>query len=251
MNIYIDECYKDNERILYKANALAGRIDADVLTGSRDILSLEGPNLFWGPEGLELTGSGQSFLGSFERMLPRLKDNNLRGEMLVKAARIKDKEHPAVIDCTAGMGEDSFLLAAAGFNVTAYEYNPVVAALLEDTVERAKDITLLCEAVSRLDVRYGDSIQALGSLKQSVDVIFLDPMFPQRQKNALVKKKFQLIHKLESPCANEEEMLHAALEAHPHKIVIKRPLKGPYLAGVKPGFSLEGKAIRYDVIVLN
>ena len=81
------------------------------------------------------------------------------------------------------------------------------------------------------------------------DVIYLDPMFPERQKSGLVKKKFQLIHYLEAPAENEEALMQAAIAARPLKIVVKRPAKGPYLAGLKPSYSLDGKAIRYDCYV--
>ena len=74
-------------------------------------------------------------------------------------------------------------------------------------------------------------------------------MFPERNKSSLIKKKFQLLHNLESPCASEHELLEAGLAAKPKKIVIKRPLKGPYLDGVKPDYSYTGKAIRFDCII--
>ncbi|MCQ2385968.1 MAG: class I SAM-dependent methyltransferase, partial [Clostridia bacterium] len=79
------------------------------------------------------------------------------------------------------------------------------------------------------------------------DVIFLDPMFPERRKSGLVKKKFQLIHYLERPCENEADMFWAAFDLSPRKIAVKRPVKGAFLAGVKPSYSLPGKAVRYDV----
>ena len=88
-----------------------------------------------------------------------------------------------------------------------------------------------------------------GDTARPPDIILLDPMFPERQKSGLVKKKFQLIHNLECPCNDEKEMLEAAMAAEPKKIIIKRPLKGPYLAGVKPSYSLTGKSIRYDCII--
>ncbi len=75
-------------------------------------------------------------------------------------------------------------------------------------------------------------------------------MFPEKTKSALAKKKFQLLHQLELPCENEESLLDAAIAASPRRIVIKRPLKGPFLAGRKPDFTLRGKAIRYDCILL-
>jgi 16S rRNA (guanine1516-N2)-methyltransferase len=44
--------------------------------------------------------------------------------------------------------------------------------------------------------------------------------------------------------------MDAARAAGPRRIVVKRPLKGPFLADVKPSYSLKGKAVRYDCIVL-
>jgi len=80
-------------------------------------------------------------------------------------------------------------------------------------------------------------------------VILLDPMFPERTKSALVKKKFQLLHLLEKPCDDEAGLLSAAMKTNPGRILIKRPAKGPWLAGVKPSFSLAGKAVRYDCLL--
>ena len=100
-----------------------------------------------------------------------------------------------------------------------------------------------------MTVYEGDSIEYMASLDSAPDVVLLDPMFPERQKSALIKKKFQLIHRLEKPCEDEEALLNAAVNLRPHKIVIKRPAKGAYLAGRKPDYSLDGKAIRYDCFV--
>lgn len=210
----------------------------------------EGLSLVRTDKGLSLTGEGLLLTADFAEMIPRIKKGVLYGELLVKAARIKGKEHPTVLDATAGFGSDSLLLAAAGFTVSLYEYDPVISALLSDALERASGIPELSEAVSRMELHPEDSIGSMKNLKEAPDVVFLDPMFPERTKSALIKKKFQLLQKLERPCPDEEELLSAAILSHPHKIVIKRPLKGPFLAGRKPDYSLAGKAIRYDCIVL-
>jgi len=200
-------------------------------------------------EGLFLMDeSGLKIRGDFTKMLPRLKANNLNGEMLVKAARIKNVSCPVAVDATAGMGEDSLLLAAAGFRVKLFERDPVIAALLADTLRRSAQKPELADIVSRMELTCADSLEELPRLGFVPDVVVLDPMFPGRTKSASVKKKFQLIHQLERPCDTEEELLAAALSCGAHKIVIKRPLKGAYLAGRKPSYSLSGKAIRYDVI---
>ena len=201
--------------------------------------------------GLFLTDGNLSISVDFREMLPRIKQSNLQTEMLVKAARIKGQDMPqTLIDATAGFGEDSLILAAAGFQVTMYEFDEVIAALLEDGLERAREIPELRDIVGRMKVRCEDSTIALKKLDFTPDVVLLDPMFPTRQKSALIKKKFQLIQQLEKPCSTEKELLEAAEMAKPKRIVIKRPLKGPYLADRKPSYSLKGKAIRYDCLVI-
>ncbi|SEK83335.1 16S rRNA (guanine1516-N2)-methyltransferase [Pseudobutyrivibrio ruminis] len=201
-------------------------------------------------EGLTLTDGELSIMVDFREMLPRLKQSNLQREMLVKAARIKGQPMPqTLIDATAGFGEDSLILAAAGFQVQLYEFDEVIAVLLKDGMERALEIPELKEAVGRMKLVCGDSTEGMRKLDFKPDIVLLDPMFPARQKSALIKKKFQLIQRLESPCSTEEQLLDAAVAADPKRIVIKRPLKGPYLADRKPSYSLEGKAIRYDCFV--
>jgi 16S rRNA (guanine1516-N2)-methyltransferase len=198
-------------------------------------------------EGLALVGEGQMLRGDFTRMLPRIKAGRLNSELLVKAAKIKKAEGElTAVDATAGLGEDSLLLAAAGFNVTLYERNPVVYELLKDALERAAQIPELAPVVARMTAVHADSVAGMASLETPPDVILLDPMFPARQKSALVKKKLQMIQKLEQPCDDEITLLLTAMEAKPKKLIVKRPPKGDYLAGLKPDHSIEGKAVRFD-----
>lgn len=214
------------------------------------LLGLRTPSLEMREEGLTLVGNGLELRGDFARMLPRLGPGRLNKELLVRAARIKGVEGvPTAVDATAGLGEDSMLLAAAGFCVRMYERDAMLAALLRDALQRAREVPELRDAVGRLDLVEGDSMEGLRGLEFRPDVVFLDPMFPQRKKSAAVKKKLQLLQQLESPCKDEAAFVEAALAAHPRKVVIKRPAKGPWLAGIKPSYSLQGKAIRYDVLV--
>ncbi len=202
-------------------------------------------------DGLVLTDGNSMLKPDFLHMLPRLRTANLRQELLIKAAKNKKAEGvQKIVDATAGLGDDSLLLAAAGFEVELCEANPIIAALLRDALERSKDHPQLGSITARMHLYEGNSIDYMAAMTGRVDAILLDPMFPERQKSALVRKKFQLIHQIEQPCQNEEELLEAALRAEPKKIIIKRPLKGPFLAGKKPSYSLKGKAIRYDVILV-
>ena len=195
--------------------------------------------------GVSLSGFGLSYQGDFENMLHRVTNGRLQHEMLAKAVKT-DQKNLKAIDATAGMGEDSLLLAACGYQVTLYEQNPVIAILLKDALRRAKKNTVLKDIVSRMQLVEGDSIEHLNKRLDPVDVIYLDPMFPGRQKSGLINKKLQLIQKLEPPCSEETALFDAAMAAQPSKIIVKRPLKSPYLDERVPSYSLKGKAIRYD-----
>ena len=199
--------------------------------------------------GLALVGDGLELCGDFAHLLPRLRQPNLSRELLVRAARVKGVANPVVVDATAGLGEDSLLLAAAGCQVTLCERDAVIAALLRDTLERAAADPSLAAVASRMRLVEGDAIGTLQCLDHAPDVIFLDPMFPERRKRAATNKKLQLFQRLERPCEDEEALMAAALAARPRKVVVKRPLKGPHLAGVKPSSSLLGKVVRYDIVV--
>ena len=221
---------------------------------NHDFILPDGLSLQRDENGLALYSDDQVLRGDFVKMIPRLKHHNLTQELLVKAAKIKDAGHSLrAVDATAGLGDDSILLAAAGFDVQMYERNPVIHALLADAIERAKAIPELAETVSRMHLHYSDSMEAMKQLHNAPelapDVILLDPMFPARQKNALVKKKLQMIQKLEFPCVDEKELLLIAMEAAPKKLIVKRPPKGPHLADVKPDYTTEGKAVRFDCFV--
>ena len=201
-------------------------------------------------KGVSLSGFGLTYQGDFaETMMHRVTNGRLQHEMLVKAAS-SEKEGRKAIDATAGMGEDAFLLAAQGYEVTLYEQNPVVAALLKDAIRRAKKNQILKDIAGRMKVVEADSVESMSKLLDPVDVIYLDPMFPARQKSSLINKKLQLIQKLEPPCSEETDLFDAALKVCPSRIIVKQPLKSECLAGREPSYTLKGKAIRYDCYVL-
>lgn len=229
---------KNGDRAL--AESFSKKIDSQ-------ILDKEGPELtvVFDSNGVSLTGYKLTFQGDFDGMLRRVTEGRLLHEMLVKATKT-DKTGLKAIDATAGMGEDAFLIAANGYDVTLQEQNPVIALLLKDAIRRAKKQPVLKDIVSRMHVVEGDSIDILNNRLDPVDLIYLDPMFPGRQKSGLINKKLQLIQKMESPCSEEKALFDAAINAGPSKIVVKRPLKAPFLAEYKPNYSLDGKAIRYD-----
>ena len=201
-------------------------------------------------KGLTLVEGNLELRGDFHRLLPRVLGGHLQHEKLLRAARNKDlPEHPLAVDATAGLGEDAFILACGGYSVVLCEYNPVIAALLGDALERAAKDPELAQIVSRMTLAACSSIDYLGRMDTRPDLVYLDPMFPAKQKSGISKKKLQLFQKLETPCSREEELMEAALAAGPERIIVKRPVKGPALAGIKPSHSIGGKKIRFDCYV--
>ncbi|WP_417913071.1 class I SAM-dependent methyltransferase [Candidatus Electronema sp. TJ] len=172
-------------------------------------------------------------------------------ELLLRAAGCKGGFRPAVLDATGGLGRDSFLLAAAGCAVHIFERNPVVAALLADGLERARLHPAAAAIASRISLSCGCSVAALRAAAlqgERIELVYLDPMFPERSKTALVKKEAQLLQLLSPPPSLEEEKaLLDAARAASHRVAVKRPAKSPHLAGQAPSHALHGKTVRFDV----
>ena len=170
---------------------------------------------------------------------------NVRNEMVVKAVLGRDKQHlPTVIDATAGLGRDSFLLAVLGCSVTMIERHPVVSALLQDGLWRYRQ-TGDPRVAARLDMVFGDF--ALGAGPASAEVVYLDPMFPRRDKSALVKKEMQIFKQMVGGDGDSERLLPRARQRASRKVVVKRPAKAEYLAGAAPTYSLTGRSSRFDI----
>lgn len=160
-----------------------------------------------------------------------------------------------VMDATAGFGRDAARMIFAGYRVTAVERHPIVAALLQDGLERAcRDPDCGDGFRDRFRLVSGDASDvglALTSAGESIDVIYLDPMFPERKKRAQVKKEMQLLQRLHgarpsTPSADEQELLSLARNIATKRVVVKRPPQAPQLAaGV--AHCILGDTVRYDV----
>lgn len=171
------------------------------------------------------------------------------GQMVAKAAGLRGAIRPRVLDATAGLGRDAFVLAALGCEVTLLERQPVIAALLEDGLERARLAGgEVADIASRMRLITLDAIVAMGNWSGPVpQVIHLDPMFPQREKAALVKKEMRLFRPLAGDDADAPLLLAAALELASHRVAVKRPRKAPPIEGPAPSAQLKGQSSRYDI----
>lgn len=243
--------WAEEASLLDRAESLASELAAPLVRkrpGSGLVLRVDAGGLALGTADM---APAHMLRGDFTRMLPRLRPDRLGRELLVRAARIRRTaaQAPVALDATAGLGEDALLLAAAGFVVHLYEYNPLIAALLADALDRMRAVPELAFLAGRLLLHQEDSLVAMQRQEFRPDIVLLDPMFPARQKSAKVRKKLQLLQQVEAPCTDEAALVQAALALQPCKVLIKRPLKGPPLAGLKPACTFPGKAIRFDCLL--
>ena len=174
-----------------------------------------------------------------------------RGQPLAKAIGLKKAANPSVIDATAGFGRDAFVLANLGCKVTLIERSPLIATLLDDALQRASDNPDIADVITRMSLINTDATTYLNTLEQALypDVIYMDPMYPSRDKSALVKKDMRLLHQLAGPDTDSEQLLTTARTTALKRVVVKRPKSAPFVGNQKPTTSLESKNTRYDVYI--
>ena len=170
------------------------------------------------------------------------------GQMIAKAVGVQSGVRPQVLDATAGLGRDAFVLASLGCDMTLIERQPLIAALLEDGLARAKGDREVGPIVAHMRLLQGNAIELMSRwVEAPPQVIYLDPMFPHRDKTALVKKEMRLFRPLVGDDQDAPALLAAALALASHRVVVKRPRKAPCIEGPKPSYALEGKSSRYDI----
>lgn len=169
---------------------------------------------------------------------------------LLKAVGIKkgNAHRPAVIDCTAGLGEDAWLLASHGCKVAALERQPLIAALLDDAIRRAA-ITH-ADTAARITLHTASAIDWLPqALSPKPQALVLDPMFPTGRK-AKERKPMRVLRMLAGDDDDAPALLDAALQTGIHRVCVKRPLYAPVIENTqrpKPDIVYKGKAVRFDV----
>lgn len=167
---------------------------------------------------------------------------------LARAAGIRPGFRPFVLDATAGMGVDAFVLACLGCRVVMHERSPVVGALLSDAIERAlqvEQIAPLFRETIRLVI--GDAAEALRQLPEPPETVYIDPMYPHRRNSALNSKEMRIIRTIVGDDDDSPALLSMALAAATERVVVKRPKGAPLLDGRRPSHQVLMKNSRFDV----
>jgi len=174
-----------------------------------------------------------------------------KGQDFAKALGLQKFPKATIIDATAGLGGDAFVMATLGCKVTLIERNPVIQQLLSDGLARAdssedpdvQTISARMRLVQQHAISYLDKLEA----DEYPQLIYLDPMFPEREKTALVKKEMRFFHDIVGKDEDSAELLEIALTRAIERVVVKRPLRAETLNSYKPDFDIRGKTVRYDV----
>lgn len=177
-----------------------------------------------------------------------------KNQPLAKAIGLNKIKKPTVIDATAGLAGDAYVLATLGCQLTLIEQSPILYTLIKDGIKRALDSENTEHCVNNFtNLIHSNSLLYLESMAvdSKPDVIYIDPMYPDRKKSALVKKDMQILHKLIGSSIDEEELLQCALLNAKRRVVVKRPIQADTISGIKPTMAISSKKTRYDVYVLN
>ncbi|MEZ8438514.1 class I SAM-dependent methyltransferase [Vibrio splendidus] len=181
-----------------------------------------------------------------------------KGQAIAKAAGLNKGATPTILDGTAGLGRDAFVLASLGCKVQMVERHPVVAALLDDGLQRAQqDPDIGGWVTERMKLIHASSHDALDKLSndpnfEQPDVVYLDPMYPHpenKKKSALVKKEMRVFQSLVGADMDADALLQPALKLASKRVVVKRPDYAAWLAEQKPSMAIETKKNRFDVYV--
>ena len=216
---------------------------------------------------LSWLSDGLSVAPEWDKMQRRVVSAGRKSELLLQAAKLTADSQ--VIDATAGFGHDSLILASTGAQVTMLEQQPLMALLLLVEQLRMSTLPNWQKLMSRLQIINTDALTYFARFnsylgadnEQAIDVIYLDPMFPEDSyqdsktgKGAKVGKHMQALHQLaHPPTLDEEQQLlqsaQAAISQNSQKqgrVIVKRPQFAPLLAHQQPSESWNNEAVRFD-----
>jgi 16S rRNA (guanine1516-N2)-methyltransferase len=176
----------------------------------------------------------------------------LRNERLARAIGSRPSEHPTIVDATAGLGRDSFILASLGFQITLLERSPILCALFEDALKRARLDVKTAPIIERMQLIQADAItwlthRAAADISERPQIVYLDPMFPERKKSASVKKEMVILQDLLGSDSDSADLFQAAISCATKRVVVKRPRLAANVGERTPSFTLAGSSNRFDI----
>ncbi len=180
--------------------------------------------------------------------LHRQKNISWRREHIARAVGLGRDKNLSIVDATAGLGQDSYVMALLGAQVICVERSPVIAALLQDGVKRLKQAKL--PAADRIQVVHADAACFLqeNADKMQVDVVYMDPMYPARdEQSALQKKSLRMLRQIVGEDLDADALLTPALALAAKRVVVKRPKHADFLQGIAPQSQLKGSSSRFDI----
>ena len=184
-------------------------------------------------------------------ILHRLKYGKGRGQNLAKAVGMKFNKNRNIIDATAGLGYDSFILASLGAKVTLIERSQKMHTLLQNGIDEGISFGGEIEKiVNRMELLFGDSKDILPKL--TPEVVMIDTMYKDRKKTALVKNNMRLVRDIVGPDSDYIELLEVALSCAKNRVVLKQPRYADPIREIrKCSHQILGKTIRYDIFMTN
>ena len=184
-------------------------------------------------------------------ILHRLKYGKGRGQSLAKAVGMKFNKNRNIIDATAGLGYDSFILASLGAKVTLIERSQKMHELLQNGINEGISFGGEIEKIiNRMELLFGDSKDILPKL--TPEVIMIDTMYKERKKTALVKNNMRLVREIVGPDTDYIELLEVALNCAKNRVVLKQPRYAEPIKDIKKcSHQIIGKTIRYDIFMTN
>jgi len=176
-----------------------------------------------------------------------------KNQPLPKACGLDKHPDWTIFDATAGIGRDAYVLASLGANVTLCEQHPVLYALLVDALSRAVLNEEVKNVVQRMQIIHGNSTDVLNSMSETAskcpDVIYLDPMYPDRKKSAKIKKDMQILQYLVGHDSQDDLLFETAYATALKRVVVKRPKTATPITPLKPSYNVSSENTRYDVYV--
>lgn len=179
------------------------------------------------------------------KMAHRFKEGGGKRQLLARAVGL-GKNPLNLLDVTAGLGQDAFVLAYLGCSVTMVERSPVIGALVEDALQRIRSVDELNKLAITLVI--ADARNYLRKLEDLPDVIYLDPMFPvDEKKTALAKKEMRMLRDIVGEDLDAAELFQLAIQKAKKRVVVKRHRFAPTIDSQPPDLVMTGKSSRFDI----